>query len=110
MTMLSMNKKNLMSKVTGLSILFILSTPIQASGTFSPSNNGGSKQSYHLGKKVFHKKLACKDCLLPKKSLSKDEARQLIQNIDTREEITSILNAKEREATKIYLTKRYKLQ
>ena len=96
--------------LTVLTLSIALPSTSYASGSFSPSSNNGSQQAYNLGKKVFHKKLACKKCVLPKKKLSKEEAQHLINNLEVREEFTSILSPKESEATKVYLVKRYKLQ
>lgn len=80
-----------------------------ASGTFSAGSNNNSQNAYNLGKKVFHKKLACKTCILPKKKLNQEEAQQLVSNLGTKDEFLKTLSKEELEATIIYLSKRYKL-
>lgn len=80
-----------------------------ASGSFGPSAGSSVQNPYNLGKRIYHKKVACETCPLASDSLNKKEAMMMIDQLRGSKEIMSTLTKRERSAVIYYLTKRHKL-
>jgi len=80
-----------------------------ASGSFSKSSSGNLQNSYNHGKAIFHKKIICMKCPLPKESVTKNVAVEVIAAIDSDKILMEKFTDKERSAVAHYLKKRYKL-
>ncbi|MBV1878224.1 MAG: hypothetical protein KUG79_11330 [Pseudomonadales bacterium] len=99
-----------MSKLAIFALLISLgSANVLASGSFNPSSSASQQLSYNAGKRVFHKKIACKTCLLPGKKLNKTSATKVVEAISNGKDFMTLLSKKERMAAIYYLKKRHKL-
>lgn len=87
----------------------VLPTIVNASGSFNPSSGNNLYRQYGLGKQVFHKKLACDSCPFADQTFDKESARDLINQLRSREDLVKLLKPSERKATVYYLKKRHKL-
>lgn len=79
----------------------------QAFASGSDSGGGGQTdemQSYNAGKGVFAQKIACKSCPMAGKNLDAAFARDLVAGKGTEG-----LDAEDKAALKVYLTRRFKL-
>lgn len=86
-----------------------ISITANASGSFRPSNTADLQKPYNLGKRIFHKKIACDSCPLPIEKLDKERAKEIIQQLNTRRDLIDLLQPREREAAIYYLKKRHKI-
>lgn len=94
-----------MFKKLMLTVLLCASTLAFASG--SDSSGGGvtdEMQMYNAGKGVFAQKIACKSCSMAGKNLDASFARELLTGKGTEG-----LNAQDKDALGVYLTRRFKL-
>ncbi len=80
-----------------------------ASGSFGPGVSNSSQNSYNLGKRVYHAKLACDTCLLANDRLDKKGAMMVVDRLNSDKAVMNSLSEKERKAVTIYLKKRHKL-
>jgi len=80
-----------------------------ASGSFGPSAGSSVQNPYNMGKRIYHKKVACDTCPLASDSLNKNEAMVVIDQLSTSKEIMNAFTKRERSAVIYYLKKRHKL-
>jgi hypothetical protein len=60
---------------------------------------------YYLGKVTYHRKLACGTCLLSETTLDAAKSGDFIQQLNTDEQLMTLLSEKERSAVIYYLEK-----
>ena len=58
---------------------------------------------YHVGKITYHRKLACKSCPLSDTVIDASMYKSIVERINNDEQLTSLLNEKERVAVSQYL-------
>ena len=58
---------------------------------------------YHVGKITYHRKLACNTCPLSNTVIDASMYKSIVQRINNDEQLTSLLNEKERLAVSQYL-------
>tara|TARA_R110002072_G_scaffold234185_2_gene391730 strand:+ start:20574 stop:20888 length:315 start_codon:yes stop_codon:yes gene_type:complete len=87
-------------------LTFIISTFIfSAPATFASVNfpEESANDPYHVGKIIYHRKLACPDCPLSKTIIDPSMYKSIIQRLKTDKELMTALNEKERTAVTYYL-------
>ncbi|MCG8611840.1 MAG: hypothetical protein MI864_15030 [Pseudomonadales bacterium] len=97
-------------KRTSLAIMLgctLLSSGLQASGSFSGGSASGLQNTYTLGKSVFHRKLVCSSCPLAGQELNRDSANKLIHQVEDSASVQQVLSGKERKAVIHYIQKRF---
>ncbi|MEH6617120.1 MAG: hypothetical protein V7699_04720 [Porticoccus sp.] len=60
---------------------------------------------YYLGKVTYHRKLACGTCLFSDTTLNAAKSDDFIQQLNTDEQLITLLSEKERSAVIFYLEK-----
>jgi len=80
-----------------------------ASGSFNHSSRSSLQLNFNAGKSVFYRKVSCDKCPLPSKKLDKSSAGEVIQLLETRKDLMTLLSRKERKSAVFYLKTRYKL-
>ncbi len=92
-----------------MAVLMGTSTLASASGSFGPSSGNNSQNSYNLGKRIYHTKVACDTCPLPSGRLDKQGAMTVVDQLNSNNAVIGALSKKERKAVAVYLKKRHKL-
>lgn len=81
---------------------------VMASGSFSSGGGVGFHNTYNLGKAVFYKKLACDDCPVQGSHLQRDDAKALVNKLNSDDMFLPEVSGQERRAVIFYITRRYK--
>ena len=58
---------------------------------------------YHIGKVIYHRKLACPNCPLSKTTIDVSMYKTIVARLNTDKQLVKALNDKEREAVTYYL-------
>lgn len=111
--------RNLAISGVVLTLLIVLATTVQASGSIKPGGAISPRDAYVQGKTLTHKKLVCSSCPIAKGDLDRARAVSLKNSLEARDESTKpgtaddenikVLSRDEQEMVHYYLTRRYKL-
>lgn len=82
------------------STLTLISPTTYASISFDEDT---ANDPYHIGKVIYHRKLACTGCPLSKTVIDASMYKTIIENLNTDKELLAALNDKERSAVTYYL-------
>lgn len=90
----------------GILTIFILSTLTFSSAlTFASVNfpEESANDPYHVGKIIYHRKLACPSCPLSKTIIDASMYKSIVERLNTDKELMTVLNEEERTAVTYYL-------
>ena len=80
---------------------FIFSSPVAFASINFPEDS--ANDPYHVGKIIYHRKLACPSCPLSKTIIDPSMYKSVIERLNTDKELMTALDEKERTAVAYYL-------
>ncbi|MFT5396174.1 MAG: hypothetical protein ACI85N_001371 [Gammaproteobacteria bacterium] len=80
---------------------FIFSSPVSFASMNFPEDD--ANDPYHVGKIIYHRKLACPNCPMSKTIIDPSMYKSVIERLNTDKELMTALNEKERTAVVYYL-------
>jgi len=81
--------------------IFIFSSPLTFASINFPEES--ANDPYHVGKIIYHRKLACTSCPMSKVIIDPSMYKSVIERLNTDKELMTALNEKERTAVAYYL-------
>lgn len=80
---------------------FIFSSPITLASINFPEES--ANDPYHVGKIIYHRKLACTSCPMSKTVIDPSMYKSVIERLNTDKELMTALDENERTAVAYYL-------
>ncbi len=80
---------------------FIFSSPVTFASINFPEES--ANDPYHVGKIIYHRKLACASCPMSKTIIDPSMYKSVIERLNTDKDLMTALNEKERTAVAYYL-------